>query len=184
MKKYLILILCLLISAICFNTLQYPNQIVSGGLPGIAIIINKYINISPSLLIFIMSSILFIISFIFLGKRKTLSSIISTFTYPLFIKLTSNFYKIPINNQLVIALLIGIITGISIGLIYKIGFNNGGISILVEIISKYTKISIPIISFILNIILILLGYIIIGNNMIIYSSTILLINSIMIKIIN
>lgn len=179
--KYLILILCLLISSICFNCIQYPNHIVSGGIPGIAIIINSFTNINPSTIISIISILLFIISFIFLGKIKTISSLVSTLIYPLFIKLTSNLFTITI-NPILASIIIGTITGISVGLIYKIGFNNGGISIVIEIISKYTKLSIPIISFIINIFIILIGSI--NNiNMLVYSSIIIFINSIVIRII-
>ena len=93
-KKYLILILCLLISSLSFNMIQYPNHLVSGGIPGIAIIINNCVGISPSLTIFIISFILFIVSYILLGRNKTISSILSTFLYPLIIKLTSNIMTI------------------------------------------------------------------------------------------
>ena len=51
-KRYLLLLICLFISALCFNILQYPHNIVSGGIPGIAIIVNKCFNIKPSLIIF------------------------------------------------------------------------------------------------------------------------------------
>lgn len=183
MKKYLILIVCLFISALSFNILQYPNNIVSGGIPGVAIIINNFIKISPSTIIFGISILLFIISFIFLGKKKTISSIVSTFLYPIFIKLTSNLNISITLNKMIITVLIGIITGLSVGLIYRNSLNNGGISILVETISKYTKISIPITSFILNIIIILLGFFLIGNDSLIYSTIILVINTLMIKII-
>lgn len=181
--KYLILIICLLISALSFNILQYPNNLVSGGLPGISIIINKYIKISPSTIIFILSVIFFVLSYSFLGRKKTYSSILATFIYPLFVRITSYINFIYISDKIIISILIGIITGISVGLIYKIGFNNGGISILVEIISKYTKISISVVSFIINIIIVLLGWLVVGNNMAIYSSIIIIINSLVVGLI-
>ncbi len=182
MKKYLRLVVCLFISALCFNILQKPNNIVSGGIPGLSIIITKYIKISSSLFIFIVSFILLILGYIFLGKNKIISSIASTFIYPLCIKIT-NINVSFTSNKILIAILIGIITGLTVGIIYKNSLNNGGISILVEIISKYSKLSIPIISFILNILIVILGYIFVGNDSIIYSSIILIINSIVIKLI-
>ena len=108
---------------------------------------------------------------------------LATFIYPLFVRITSYINFIYISDKIIISILIGIITGISVGLIYKIGFNNGGISILVEIISKYTKISISVVSFIINIIIVLLGWLVVGNNMAIYSSIIIIINSLVVGLI-
>ena len=183
-KKYLILIICLFISALSFNILQYPNNIVSGGIPGIAIIINKYLKIDISLLILVISIILLVISYIFLGKEKTLSSIISIILYPICIKLTTNLLIISISNKILLSILIGITTGIPVGIIYKLNFNNGGISIIVSIVSKYTKLSLAKSSFIINILIIVLSTFTISSNMFIYSSIIILINSFMIKLIN
>ena len=182
-KRYLLLLICLFISALCFNILQYPHNIVSGGIPGIAIIVNKCFNIKPSLIIFLISIGLFIISYILLGKTKTISSITSTFVYPLFIKLTTflNNYDF-INNMLIISILIGLITGSTVGLIYRIGFNNGGISVIIEILAKYLKINLSIINFIINILIVLLGWFIIGGKMLIYSTIILIVNSLMIQL--
>lgn len=179
--KYLILIICLFISALCFNILQYPNNLVSGGIPGIAVILNTYLNIKPSTIILVISIILLILSYFLLGKDKAVSSMISTIIYPIFIKLTSYIGYSFVTDKIIISIVIGVITGISVGLIYKVGFNNGGISILIEIISKYTKIHIPVISFILNMIIILLGITMIDNKMVIYSSIIIIINSLIIK---
>ena len=132
------------------------------------------------------SILLLITGFILLGPFKTTGAIISTIIYPTFIDLTSNinnYFNISINNMFFICIIIGILSGITTGLVYKVGFSNGGFSIVSELLSKYTKISLPISSFIVNIFIVLLGGFSIGFKMIFYSSIILLIHSILMKII-
>ena len=184
--RYLILFICLFISAIYFNMFQLPNKIVTGGLGGISIIINYYFNIEPSKIILIISLIILILGFFLLGKIKTTGAIIATFIYPTFIDITANindYVKIDIHNLLVVSILIGILSGLSTGIVYKIGFSNGGLSIVSELISKYLKISIGLSSFIVNIIIVLLGSISIGLNILIYATIILMIHGFIINIV-
>ena len=104
LKRYIILLVCILISALYFNILQFPNKIVTGGLAGIAIVINYWFNIEPSVIIFFISIITLILGFFLLGKLKTTGAIIATIIYPLFIKLTStinnyiNIISLPFRN--------------------------------------------------------------------------------------
>ena len=186
LTKYLILVICLFTSSCYFNLFQLPNKIVTGGSAGVSIIINYWFKLEPSKIILLISIILLIIDYIFLGLYKTFSALLSTLIYPFFIKLTSNIntYINPnISNILIICIIIGIFSGITTGIVYKIGFNNGGFSIISELIFKYKKIPLSISTFIVNIIIIILGAFSLGIKMLLYSVIILAINSIIIKII-
>ena len=90
MKKYLILLLSLFIAAINFNVFLKPLNLVTGGNQGIAIIIKHLTNLKPSLIILIINIISLIISYIFLRKETTLSLVIASLSYPLFIRITHN----------------------------------------------------------------------------------------------
>ena len=144
MKRYFILIMCLFISACYFNLLQFPNKIVTGGISGLSIIINDFFNIPPANIIMFISVSLLVIGFFILGIKKVSGAIISSIIYPIFIDITKNInylFKLNISNMLVISIILGILFGITTGLVYKVGFSNGGLSILSEIISKYTRFS-------------------------------------------
>ena len=93
MKKYSILVIALLFAALNFNIILKNLNLVTGGTQGIAIIIEKITNLSTSKIIFIINITSLIISLIFLKKETTTSTIISTFAYPIFVKITS--YKPP-----------------------------------------------------------------------------------------
>ncbi len=185
MKKYLLLIICLFIASINFNLFLNPTKLVTGGTQGLAIILDHFINISPSLIVLIINITSLIISYIFLRKETTTSIIISTFIYPLFINLTS---VIPIlsiikDNLIITSLIAGIICGITNGIIYKLNFSTGGITIITLLLNKYLNIKISISNFIINTIIIIVGIIIYSIKKSLYSLIVVTISSIIIHLI-
>jgi len=179
-RRYIILILSLFISACYFNLLQLPTQIVTGGSSGISIILNHYFNINPSIIIFLISVSLLVIGAIFLGIEKTSGAVVSTIIYPFFIELTSQigtWIPVDLSDKILISIFIGVLSGVTTGLVYKVGFSNGGISIISEIISKYKKTPISGVSFAMNMIIVFFGGAAFGWNMVMYAAIILYIYS-------
>lgn len=144
-QKMLKLILgCLLIS-LSYNIFIAPNKLVSGGVSGLAIIINNVINLQNSTIILTMNSILLILSMFFLGKKKTNATILGSILFPILVRITENinvWLKIDTSSILFSTIIGGIIFGIGAGIIYKAGFTTGGTDILNQIVSQYLKISI------------------------------------------
>ena len=178
--RYTMLILALLVNAIIFNLLIVPTKIVTGGVNGIALIINYLTNVDNSIIILFTSIFLLILSFIFLGVERTSGSIVATFVYPLFVKLTSLFTAniiIDTSDVILIAIFIGVIGGFANGIMYKTGFSNGGLPIISQIIYEKFKIPIGKSSFIINGFIVLLGGFYFGLTMVMYALIILFINS-------
>lgn len=180
-RRYFILLLSLLISAVYFNLLQLPSQIVTGGTSGVSIILNSYFNLEPSTVIFILSMCLLLIGFIFLGVEKTSGAVVSAIIYPIFVEMTSNigeYISIDLSDKILISIFLGILSGVTTGMVYKVGFSNGGFSIISEIISKYKKISISNTSFVINLIIVLIGGASFGWTMVLYAIIVLYIYSV------
>ena len=144
-QKMLKLILgCLLIS-LSYNIFIAPNKLVSGGVSGLAIIINNVINLQNSTIILIMNSILLILSMFFLGKKKTNATILGSILFPIFVRITENinvWLKIDTSSMIFSTIIGGVLFGVGAGIIYKAGFTTGGTDILNQIVSQYFKISI------------------------------------------
>lgn len=141
--RYLSFLIGVVIVSISFNLFILPSNIVYG-VSGIGVILKKLFNIDPALVILIGSVILLIMSFIFLGREKTMGSILGSLLYPLLVKLTAdigNVIDIGNSEPLLIALFGAVISGFGFGLIFKAGFTTGGMDILNQIISKYGRIS-------------------------------------------
>lgn len=180
-KRYILLLISLFISSIYFNLLQLPSQIVTGGSSGVSIILKHYFNLNPSIVIFIISAVLLIIGAIFLGIEKISGALVSTIVYPVFVELTSNignYITVDLSDKFLIAIFIGVLSGITTGIVYKVGFSNGGISIISEIIARHRKIAISNVSFATNMIIVLLGGAAFGWNMVMYAAIILYIYSV------
>lgn len=177
LKKYLLLLIILFIASLNFNIILKELNLVTGGTQGLSIILNYFLEINHSILIFIINILMLIISFFTLSKETTYGTIIATFIYPLFIKLTNNIFSISNVNLIYIVILSGIICGITSGLIYKLGFSSGGINIIALVLKKYFNINIAITNFILNTIIILLGIFSFGIKKGLYSILVVFINS-------
>lgn len=182
MKKYLKLLLILLIAAINFNIFLKPMKLVTGGTQGLAIIIHELINIPHSTIILIINLLMLILSYIFLKKETTLGTVIATISYPLFIKLTS-FFNLNIPTNLLNVIITGIISGLTNGYIYKLGFTAGGINTIAPIINKYKNIKVGTINLIINIIILLIGCFQFGIKKLLYAIVVIIINSIIINLV-
>ena len=180
-QRSLILFASLFISAVTFNLLQLPTKIVTGGTSGIAIILDFLFGFEPSVVIFIASFLLLLIGLILLGTTKAIGALASTILFPVFVDLTkdiSNYIEVTFDDMIIIAIFIGVLQGVTTGLVLREGFNNGGISILSEVVAKYKKTSIAITSFFLNMIIVLVGGYYFGWTMVMYAIIILFISSV------
>lgn len=142
-KRYFFLIVGVFIYAVSFNLFFLKNNIVYGGVAGISIITQKFIN--PTIMITILSVILLIISYFTLGKKQTLNSIVGSLLFPVFVELTKNigdYIHISNDNLLLIAIIGGVAVGMGSGIVFKTGFTTGGTDIINQIFAKYFKVSI------------------------------------------
>ena len=179
-KRYLQMIISLFFSAIIYNFLIEPSRITTGGVNGIALILKYISHITPAITIFIVSAILLVFSYIFLGKERTKGTLVATIVYPLFVYLTkflSPLMQIDMNDLLVISIFIGFAGGVCNGLLYKTGFSNGGLPIISQIIYDKFKIPIGKTNFVINTIIVLIGGYYFGITMIMYAVIINYINS-------
>lgn len=178
--RYLVLLASLFLSAIIFNLLLYPTNLVTGGMNGLAIIINHITDIDSALIILIGSVLLLGLSYVFLGLNQVTASLVATITYPFFISITEPLTKLIVidtSDLILISILIGILLGITNGLMYKVGFSNGGLNIISQILYKYFHISLSKSTMIINFIVVLIGGIYFGFNMMLYAFIIIYLSS-------
>lgn len=135
---------CLLI-AISYNLFLASNDIVAGGVSGIAIILNELFSINNSIIIFGCNVLLLLLSYFLLGKEKTKNTVLGSLLFPLFVELTSNlnvWLQLDTSQLLLSSVFGGVVYGFGLGMIFKAGFTTGGTDILNQIIAKYAKTSV------------------------------------------
>ena len=178
--RYSVLIISLFLSAIVFNLFLYPTNLVTGGMNGVAIIINHIFDLDPALIIFLGSLILLGLSYLLLGLDQTAGSVVATLVYPLFVELTEPISKLIIidtSDLILMSILIGLLLGITNGLMYKVGFSNGGLNVISQILYKYFRLSLSKTTMFINLIVVLIGGFYFGFNMMLYALIIIFISS-------
>ena len=178
--RYSVLLASLFLSALVFNLFLYPTNLVTGGMNGVAIIINHIIEIDPAIVIFVGSLLLLGLSYLFLGLDQTAGSVVATIVYPVFVEITEPLSKLIVidtSDLILMSILIGVLLGITNGLMYKVGFSNGGLNIISQIFYKYFRISLSKTTMVINLIVVLIGGFYFGFNMVLYALVIIYISS-------
>lgn len=141
-----------------------PNNILSGGVAGIAVAIAPVINISTTMIINGLTFILFIGGILVLGKNFAIKTLLSTILYPTFVSVFSVMSEtIHITSDPMIASIYGgILVGAGVGLVFKTGASTGGMDIPPLIAHKYTHIPLATLVLITDGLTVMLGLSIYG----------------------
>ena len=163
--RYVWLVVLMFISAINYNLFLNPNSIVSGGGNGLSILVEELFGIEPAIFILLFSVIVLIFGFMILGIEMSSSSIVAIFVYPFFVSITSGISSISFlqaDDKLLVGIFAGIISGFVMGSVCKLGFSQGGVIQISQMINKIFKIPVAKCNFILNSIILLLGVFVFG----------------------
>lgn len=180
-KNFFLFIMGLAISGIAVSVIYEPYSVVASGSTGLSLFIKKYIDIDLSLIILAVSSIFLVLSFITFGIEYGAKNILVTILSPTFIKAASLINNVITFNEasmFLLAILAGILSGISFGLIKKSGYSLGGLGVLYDIISNKFKISVSTANLICNVIIISMGLFSFGLSKCIYGVIALYVSSV------
>lgn len=158
LKRYMFLVIGCFLCAFTFNVFYSPNNLVTGGVSGLSIVIENITGIPTSTFITITYIALLILSYLIMGKESTKYSVMGSILYPLFVNLTEGIPKLihfNVDNMLLVCIFGAVIGGIGSGLTFKYGFSTGGSDIVIQILAKYFKMSIGTASKIINFTIIL-----------------------------
>lgn len=160
-KRAAITLLCVLsgnaLLAFLVAAFIIPHDIIMGGTTGIGIVLHKAIpQMDVSLFVLILNAILLLIGLFTLGKKFALTTVASSFLYPVFLGL---FQRIPgldtmTDNPLIASVFAGALMGVALGLVMRVGSSTGGMDIVTLVLNKYTHIAVSIWVYITDIIVI------------------------------
>ncbi|KAE8561508.1 MULTISPECIES: YitT family protein [Paenibacillus] len=140
MKKSIADIVFIILGAFFFalavNLYVIPNEFGEGGVTGVTIILYYLFQWSPSIVNLVINGLLLIVGYKFLDKRTTLYTIIAVAFNSLFLHLTVN-WRIDSHEPTINAVFAGVLVGVGIGLIVRVGGTTAGTVILARIANKY-----------------------------------------------
>ena len=123
-----------------------PNGLISGGVTGIGLILQRLFGLPVDIGVIVADGLLFLLGAAVMGKAFAATIILSTIVYPTFFSL---FGKIPFltnltDDKLMAAIYAGLLMGAGIGLVIKVGGSTGGMDIPPIILHKLFGLSIPV----------------------------------------
>jgi len=168
--NFMIFILGVFIVSATFNIFCVPNNYVTGGLSGISIVFKSLFNIEVSSTLLIGNIFLITVGILVLGVKETTPSIIGSCFYTATVHLTQNLntiINIHFNSTFLIVITMGILFGIGYALVYLAGYSTGGSDIIGIIFQKKFKMPLGQSLLIINIIILALGTVIFGFEMLV-----------------
>ncbi len=176
--RFVTIIVGVFLLGLNYNLFLRPNHLVIGGTSGLSIAFESFFGWNPTIFLYCATIILLILSFVFLGPKRTRTSFIGSMLYPIFITLTEPLaeilrYDIHFENVILLILVTSILYGIGNGIIYKVGFDTGGSDIIMRILNKYCHLPEGKSAFATQICIILFGGFVFGINNMIYAILIL-----------
>ena len=165
-KNILLLLLGNLILACGTSFFILPNNILSGGVTAISIILDSLLGINRVFTIYALNIVLFILGAVCLGKAFAAKALMSTILYPTFIALLSPFYdpEFCAVDPILAAIFAGVIMGTGLGLVFRANGSSGGMDIPALILHKYLHIPQGNAVFIIDFLTVSAGLMVFGLN--------------------
>lgn len=155
-KNYAIITVCLFIIALGWTAFLIPNNMLGGGVNGIATIVYWVTGISTGYTIFVLNAILILFSFKILGWKFGVKTIYCIAVMAFFFSLLQNIIgDVPvISDKFLAAIIGGGIGGFANGIIFLAGGSTGGVDIITMVVNKYRNISLGRFTLAMNLVII------------------------------
>lgn len=155
-KNYAVITVCLFIIALGWTAFLIPNNMLGGGVNGIATIVYWVTGLSTGYTIFTLNAILIIFSIKILGWRFGVKTIYCIAVMAFFFSLLQNIIgDVPvISDKFLAAIIGGGIGGFANGIIFLSGGSTGGVDIITMVVNKYRNISLGRFTLAMNLVII------------------------------
>lgn len=141
-KQYAIITLGLLIMAFGWTAFLIPNDLLGGGVSGIATLIFWSTGLSTGITIFAVNIVLVLVSLRVLGFGFGVKTVYSIVVLSVFFSVLQMYFTEPlVADKFLSAIVGGILGGASVGIIFTQGGSTGGTDIVAMMVNKYRNIS-------------------------------------------
>lgn len=126
-----------IILAIAITGILKPNGIITGGITGFSLVLERIVHIDYTYIYWVISVLVLILTYITLGAVEAGKIVVFSLFFPIVLVVFSKFDLNFIQNDLFLACVYyGILAGGGTGLILKGGFSSGGTDTLAKIINR------------------------------------------------
>ena len=163
--RFLSILLGSLISTIAINEYLIPHHLLSGGVGGIALIVQYLTNISAGAMILVINIPIFIIGIREIDRDFITYSFVGTVSLSLLLIVMKNitiFNFLRVDDIMLASIFGGVLNGVGSGIVFRNRGSMGGTDIIAVIVKKHKSINIGTVLFLTNIVVILAGSILYG----------------------
>lgn len=123
-----------------------PADLMTGGTTGIALVVNYFTGCPISMFVLVFNVLMLLIGFFLLGKKFALTTIVSTFAYPIFLEFFEQLLgEIKIaEDPMLYTIFAGLGIGVALGVVIRNGASTGGMDIPPLVLNKYFKIPVSV----------------------------------------
>ena len=124
---YLFLIIGNALSAFAITAILRPNNLITGGITGISILLDNVLNIPYTVYYYALTILILVLALVILGRKKVGKMIVVSIIFPPILILFENLnFELIQNDMFLAAIFYGIIGGAGYGLIVARGFSFAG----------------------------------------------------------
>jgi len=160
------------ITAFSVNYILKPNGLITSGITGLAIILEKNMQINYSYIYYFLTLIILAITFVFMGKKEIFKIAFLSVLYPTVLLVMQNYqFKFVENDLLLASIYFSIFYGIGVGMILRKGFSFGGTDTLARILNKklFPSVNVSYLMLFLDGFVIIIAAFVFGRNIALYS---------------
>ena len=163
-KNTIFVIVGCLLSAIGINMFLVNAKLFSGGVSGLAILVQYVLKVPAGYTVLLVNIPLLVLSYRKLNKRFTIFSMIGTVSLSFFLVMTKNLSSIlTVHDEILSSVYGGLLFGLGAGLAYSNHGSEGGINIIVMLAKKkYDNFDVGQLGFVVNCIIVFLGMLLYG----------------------
>lgn len=130
------------IYALTVQLFLLPGNLITGGSTGIALAVHHILGLPVSATVMVFNVAMLIVGFLLLGKAFALTTILSTFTYPIALELLGRILPTGglTDDVLLCTIFSGLGIGIAVGVVIQAGASTGGMDIPPLVLQKFFRI--------------------------------------------
>ncbi len=144
--------------AIAINAFLAPNHLLSGGVGGIAIILNYLFKMNIGIIVLLVNVPLFLMAYKKLDKNFMIYSAVNMLVYSFILGFTANAYQhIGVDDLMLSSIFGGVLNGIGMGITFRNNGSQGGLDIIAALIKKKWDINLGTALMGVNLIIVTIG---------------------------
>jgi uncharacterized membrane-anchored protein YitT (DUF2179 family) len=139
LKEYILITIGIIIVAVGLEFFFFPNKIASGGVAGLALVVQDVFKLDAGPVMFVCNGILFVIGFILIGGSFGVKSVYAGFGVSIILSAIEKLgLATAVTDNLMLATFFGsAVAAVGSAIVFSQGASTGGTSITAKLISKY-----------------------------------------------